>query len=94
MKINKIIEHINNNNNQSQDRLTFQNSSNNLIFNDSTKNNSICLFIFKITSHPKRWEWDSNLIVNLGDSNRDSNKKIVNNSLFLNNIENKQTKRH
>ena len=46
MKINKIIEHINNNNIQSQDRQTFQNSSNDIIFNESINYNSICLFFF------------------------------------------------
>jgi hypothetical protein len=61
MKINKIIEHINNNNNNhSQDRLTFQNSSKNLIVNDYIDNNSICLFFSKVTTYQKRGEWDLN----------------------------------
>ena len=42
----KILEHIKNNYILRQDSLIFQNSSNNIIFNDSTNNNSIWLFIF------------------------------------------------
>ncbi len=59
VKVKKKIIEYTNNDIQSQDRLTFQNSSNNLIFNDST-NNIISAYSFLRYMTSEAPGWDSN----------------------------------